>query len=188
LRLFFGIPVDEVIRERVAEVQEQLRATQAKVKWVEPANFHFTLRFIGEVPDQEVEEFAKVAEGTWGSRTPQDVLVRGVGVFTQLRRPRVIWVGVHQGGELISQLHEELSARLAHTYGGPEEKSFTPHLTIGRVKALRPDNRLTDAISEMSDVEVGVFRPDRFVLYQSRLARSGASYRVLRTYGAGDDA
>ncbi len=189
MRLFFGLPIDEVARERVAELQGRLKATGAQVKWVEPANFHFTLRFIGEVPDEDVEQVAQAAQGTWGKTAPQDVLLQGAGVFPHLRRPRVIWVGVPEGGEVIEKLHEDLSARLERALGlKPEEKRFTPHLTIGRVKATRPDRALADAVARLSEAEVGTFRPMSFALYQSQLTRSGPIYRALRTYGAGDDA
>lgn len=189
MRLFFGVPVDDVVRGRVAELQGRLKATGAKVKWVEPANFHFTLRFIGEVPDEDVDQVAAAAEGAWGETAPQDVSLRGVGTFPHLRRPRVVWVGVRQGGEVIEKLYEALNANLERALGlEPEGKPFTPHLTIGRVKVPRPDPALADGVAGMTEAEAGVFRPAAFVLYQSQLTRSGPIYRALKTYGACDDA
>lgn len=176
-------------RKRVAELQGGLKTTRTQVKWVEPANFHFTLRFLGEVPDEEVEEVAQAAEGTWGMRGPSRVALRGAGCFPNVRRPRVIWVGVSEGGERLQELHEALSERLQSALGiEPEGRPFSPHLTIGRVKAPPADTALAQAIGQLSEAEAGAFPLDRFVLYQSVLRRSGPVYRVLRAYGAGDEA
>jgi len=176
-------------RERVAELQGDLKTTRAQVKWVEPANFHFTLRFLGEVPDEEVEGVAEAAAGTWGTRAPSSVSLRGVGCFPNVRRPRVIWVGVHEGGERLQELHEALGERLKCALGiEPEGKPFSPHLTIGRVKAPPADTALAQAIAQVSEAEAGAFRLDSFVLYQSVLQRGGPVYHVLRAYGAGDEA
>lgn len=176
-------------RKRVAELQGGLRTTGAQVKWVEPANFHFTLRFLGEVPDEEVEGVAEAAAATWGTRAPSRVSLRGAGCFPNVRRPRVIWVGVSEGRERLQELHEALGERLKCALSiEPEGKPFSPHLTIGRVKAPPADTALAQAIAQLSEAEAGGFQLDRFVLYESVLRRSGPVYRVLRAYGAGDEA
>ncbi len=189
MRLFFGIPVDDDTRRRAPNVQERLRDIAGKVNWVEPANLHLTLRYIGDVPDEDVTRVAEAAEGCWREAVPDTVALQGVGVFPNPRQPRVIWVGLSEGGELLDRLHEALNDRLeAKLHMERERRKFTPHLTIGRVKTPPTGDGLTRAIKELADVNVGAFLASSFVLYESTLTRHGPVYSVIRKYAAQDPA
>ena len=185
MRLFFGIPIDGVTRERTAAVLTQLRERAGKVKWVEPENLHITLRYIGEVASGDVEAVAEAAEGCWREAVGGKLAVRGMGAFPNVRQPRVIWVGLGEGRELACRLHEALSDRLeAKLNMERERRRFSPHLTIGRVKAPPGGGDITRAIKELADVDLGAFHCSRFVLYQSELTPQGPIYSAIRTYDA----
>jgi 2'-5' RNA ligase len=185
MRLFFGVPVSEDVRDRVRHAQDRLRSAAEKVTWVQPANFHFTLRFLGDVPAEEGAGAEAAAEGSWATLEAPEVSLRGVGCFPHARRPRVVWVGLAGGRGALAQLAANLSERLeAHLGWSPEERGFTPHLTIGRVKVPPRGETLGRLIDGLADEEFGQFVADRFVLYQSTLTPQGPIYRAVRVYGA----
>ncbi|MBM3475372.1 MAG: RNA 2',3'-cyclic phosphodiesterase [Armatimonadetes bacterium] len=183
MRLFFGLPVDEAVRNHVETAQNRLRSVAGKVKWVEAANFHFTLCFIGEAP--EAGPVAEAAEGAEEGLLPVSLALRGVGAFPDPRRPRVIWVGLERGGEALAALSRRLSDRLAAALGlPPEPRGFVPHLTIGRVKTPPTDDALARLIDELQGEDFGEFVAATFALYDSTLTPRGPIYRAVRTYGA----
>ena len=185
MRLFFGVPVDEVVRERVAELQQQLKSAAGKVNWVQPANYHFTLRFIGEVAEDRVEATANAADKAWESAKPGRVVLRGCGAFPNPRSPRVVWVGVVEGAEVIRGLEEPLSAALKRNLRiAREDRKFVAHLTIGRVRVPRRDPGLEQALGELAQAEAGEFDVRSFVLYQSILRPGGPIYQPVRVYEA----
>jgi 2'-5' RNA ligase len=185
MRLFFGVPVDETVRERVAELQRRLKLAAGKVTWEQPAKYHFTLRFLGEVAEERVPKVARAAEGVWAAAQPGRVVLRGIGAFPSPRNPRVIWVGVAEGVEVIAGLERALSAALQEGVRLPREKrAFTPHLTIGRIRVPRRDPGLEAAIAELAEAEAGVFHVKQLVLYESILGPGGSVYRIVKAYEA----
>lgn len=184
MRVFFGVPVDDEIRSRVREAQDSMRSMAGKVSWVDPANFHLTLRFIGEVPQTEVEAIGRVVEGVGTGLLPVRLVFRGVGAFPNVRRPRVLWIGLAEGTEALSQLSRELNERLCAEVGlPPEDQPFVPHLTIGRVRVPSAGDVIAKIIEPLQDQEYGAFWATHFALYQSTLTPRGAIYRILRSYG-----
>jgi 2'-5' RNA ligase len=182
MRLFFGLPVDEAVRNHVETAQNRLRSVAGKVKWVEPANFHFTLRFVGEAP--EAEPIARAAEGAEEGLLPVTLALRGVGAFPNARRPRVIWAGLEHGGEALAALSCRLNDRLEAAVGLlPEPRGFVPHLTIGRVKVPSTGDALARLIDELRGEEFGEFAAASFALYESTLTPRGPIYHAVRTYG-----
>ncbi len=169
-------------RNRVRIVQDRLRSAAEKVKWVEPANLHFTLRFVGDTPERDVEAVARAAEGL--GEWPLRLVLRGVGAFPSPRRARVVWIGLSEGAEALGEVCRALNGRLEATSGlPPEPREFAPHLTIGRVKVPVPSGALADRIEELRHEDFGEFAAEGFALYHSTLTPRGPVYRVVRTYG-----
>jgi 2'-5' RNA ligase len=184
MRLFFGVPVNEDVRSRVEALQARLRRCGEKVKWVEPENLHFTLRFVGEVLDRDAEVVARAGEGLAEGSMPVGVRLQGVGAFPSPRRARVVWVKLTQGGDSLARISRGLDARLEAALAlPPEPRGFTPHLTIGRVKVPMSGSALGQAIEELREEDLGGFTAEAFMLYHSTLTPQGPVYRVLRRYG-----
>ena len=185
MRLFFGIPIKDSLRDGIVAVQERLRPVAGKVKWVVASNFHLTLRFLGEVAEGDVDRVAEAGEGCWLGCATERLRLGGVGAFPNPRRPRVIWVGTREGEELVRRLHEALNDRLeAKLDMERERRRFSPHLTIGRVKEPPKGDDLARTIRELADEGFGSFPIGSFALYESTLTRSGPVYRVVRRYAA----
>jgi RNA 2',3'-cyclic 3'-phosphodiesterase len=185
MRLFFGVPISEEARARITELRRQLEPAAGKVSWVQPANCHFTLRFLGEVPEARVPQVAEAGDGIWAQVGSGRVALRGVGAFPSLRTVRVMWVGLTEGQETLAALERALSDALAAGPGVAREKRpFTAHLTIGRVREPRRNPELEAALARLADVDVGSFVVNQFVLFQSTLRPTGPIYGAVRTYEA----
>jgi len=176
IRCFVAVDVEEpLIVARVAELQEQLKATGASIKLVELENLHLTLRFIGEVPLETAERIKAALEVV--DFEPFTARFAGLGAFPDARRPRVVWVGVQEGARELSELSAKVNAALSKLKLPKPEEEFTPHLTIARVKG--GVGGLPRMLQEASHVEVGSMLVDRFRLKRSTLTSRGPIYQTL---------
>ena len=111
--------------------------------WVKPENLHLTLRFLGEVEEARLPELSKAIASSLQGTSPFPLALGGLGAFPDLRFPRVIWIGVKRGAEELSALQARLEEGLQRIGFSPEDRPFSPHLTLGRVRSpKRRDRRL----------------------------------------------
>lgn len=180
MRLFVAVLVADDLRPPLAAAQERLRASGAAVKWVAPANFHFTLKFLGEVPDRRVQDIeaalAKIPPGLGASA----LTLRGLGAFPSPRRPRVLWAGVTAGAEPLQALAVGVEQALAALGFAREARPFSAHLTIGRVERPTPD--LTARLEREQATAFGTMPVTAFCLMRSVLHPSGPEYTVVTQY------
>lgn len=185
MRLFVAVGLDDARRRAVGGLAADLarrlasRGVGRSARWVEPANLHLTVRFIGEVGDEQAARIQEAVRRRFA--TPAfDLGLGGLGVFPPVGPPRVLWVGVTEGEDSLAALHEEVEARL-EALGEPREtRPFSAHLTLARFK--EPDRRLGEVVRAiLRDIpaEVGACRIDRVTLYESRLAPTGPTYTPL---------
>ena len=180
MRLFVAVLVPDDLRPALAAAQERLRAAGAAVKWVAPGNFHFTLKFLGEVPDGRVQDIeaalAKIQPG-FGAIT---LTLRGLGAFPTTRRPRVLWAGVTAGAEPMQRLAGGVEQALTPLGFAREARPFSAHLTIGRVEQPTPD--LTARLEREQATEFGAMAVLSFCLVRSMLRPSGPEYTVVTQF------
>ena len=179
IRSFIAVKIPSGSEDRLRAAEEQLRAAEASVKWVDPDSFHITLRFLGEVEEARLSAlWGSVYQSLDGSLS-FTMRFLGVGAFPNIKRPRVIWAGVTEGAEEM----RELAARVEQACAGhgfeAEERPFRAHLTLGRVRRPESNVKLAAAMAELSDAELGEVHVDRVVLMKSELTRSGAVYHIL---------
>lgn len=182
MRLFVAVELDEIVRQNAARVSGQLAnalgpSAGRSVSWVAAANLHLTVRFLGEVEARAAEELK--ARMVAPFRTPAFRLsVSGVGAFPRSGPPRVIWLGIAEGGAQLSQLHDEVEARLDGLGFQGDDRPFSAHLTIGRVKLpLGPSAR--SALTSVPAAAIGGCTISRVTLFESRLAPRGAIHTAL---------
>ena len=175
-RAFIAIDLPETVRRFLAEVQETLKSYRLPVKWVRPQNIHLTLKFLGEV---ETAQTAKIAAAmTMAAKDLADVCLtaKDVGVFPDLKRPRVIWAGVKGQLEILQDLQRALDDHLAELGLPRDPRTFYAHLTLGRVKGKIVLSRLKTVIDGLKGAESEPFEVDRIVLFKSELRPTGAVY------------
>ena len=173
MRIFVAVPVPETLRKKVSALGLEIAAPG--VSLVKPDNMHLTLRFIGDIPDNELDGVKKSLGKVRFKRF--SCLIKGVGVFPNESFVRVVWAGCASGGAL-----EALATGVASVLGGyGGDERFSAHLTIARVKGkISPRPFLEKHMNE----EFGTFEAKEFHLVCSQLGPGGPAYTTLAVYGA----
>jgi len=178
VRVFVAIDLPDAVRRELKELQRKLRPLTSSSRWVAPESIHITLKFLGEVPEKQIEQIDEALTGlTW---KPLTISVHGVGFFPGVRSPRVFWAGMD--APTMQDLTEELDARMERLDFDREKRAFRPHITLARARATRIDTALVTVASEYSERDVGSFTADRIFLFQSTLKQSGAIYSKVKEY------
>ena len=184
MRLFIGVELPEAVKEMAAqqldEVKQRIRiaAPSASIRWVEPANLHVTLWFIGEVDETRANALRSSMQPLFA--TPRfDVKLEGLGAFPPGGPPRVIWIGVAAGREPLVALHGEIRDRLAPLGYEPEARPFSPHLTVARVKDIGRGARAVRAVLADHPVALQAYSQAAVTLFRSRTSPKGAEYESL---------
>ncbi len=182
VRTFVAVEMPESIGRQFEEVESRLMKADAHVKWVEPRNIHITMKFLGEIDEDQLDILYRGVEEGVRECGPFDVSLAGLGAFPNLTRPRVVWVGVDRGKDDLAKLQKTIEDSICQ-YGFPrEDRSFSPHLTIGRVKSPRGLPELAEAIRGFH-FETVSFGVKEVVVMESTLTSAGPIYSPLRKVG-----
>ena len=182
MRLFTGIGLDEAARAAAAAASDELRrrvqesAPRAKVTWVGAERLHLTARFIGEVPAEMAERVISALREPL-PLAPFVLTFDRLGAFPLNGPPRVLWIGVADGRDAVIRAEAAVSNRLAALGIPREDRPYSPHLTLARVRdaaGLRAAK-----LFEGLEPRLGETRVDAITLFQSRLSPKGPTYVVL---------
>ena len=177
VRLFTGIALSDDIVNNLSRLIERLRPA-AHLRWSAPYNLHITTKFIGEFPEEQLEEL-KRSLGILSNRRPVPIAIQGLEWLPNPHSPRILFAAVQSGPELAALAAE--SEEITAQYGIPRERrDFRPHLTLARIKdpgvPLAP---LRQAIAALDSTEFGAFVAPGFCLYLSRTGPAGSIYTQL---------
>jgi RNA 2',3'-cyclic 3'-phosphodiesterase len=184
MRLFVAVNLPAEIKDHMGAVQDRLRRAQADVSWVRSENIHVTLKFLGETEEKRLERIRTTLGEVARAGIPFSMEVSGIGSFGG-RVPRVVWVGVGDGAETLTQLAGRIEAALARIGFPKERRGFTAHLTLGRVRSPRNAEVLLAALQEIHAEKFGTFTATQFELMQSELHPTGAVYTALKRFPLG---
>jgi 2'-5' RNA ligase len=183
IRAFIAIDLSEDITSRLDQISGELkqRVPQYAIRWVPARNIHLTLKFLGDVSTANLESLHKAIQSACENIQSFDISVGGMGAFPSAHRPRVVWVGVTAPENLTHLVRKiELSAsRLGYPL---EERSFSPHLTLGRVsRNVSPADlpNIAKVISGYNIGSLGTAHVPAVHLYRSDLSPAGARYTRL---------
>ena len=185
LRTFLALPLDEEIVERLVDVQQSLASAGARVRWVDGENLHLTIKFLGDVTDEQLPEVCRVAEEVASQVEPFEFSVAQVTSVPPAGAMRMVWVGIDEQTGKLNRLHELLEASYAAMGFGKENRSFRPHLTLGRVKGGRNVKPLRAAVSEIADTEFGIASVNEMIVFSSQLTPDGPIYSPMTTVKLG---
>lgn len=180
MRAFLAVDLDESLQDKISEVQKQIGDVNAQIKFVEPENLHFTLKFLGEISKEKAEKISAMIEGKIGNYAPFVISIKGTGVFPHPGYVRVVWLGVEDSGPY-SRIQRDLDEEFVKM-GFKKERSYVPHLTIGRVKGAQNKEALLSKINELEDVVIGDMNVDQLVLKESELTPAGPIYTNLKEF------
>jgi RNA 2',3'-cyclic 3'-phosphodiesterase len=178
-RTFISVELSKPIRDRIVALQDELARAGTDVKWTEPENIHVTLLFLGEVPNEELPEICRVVSETLQDSGPFALSVQGAGCFPNVRRPRIVWVGVGTGTQELVRIHDDLEEPLFHLGFRKEDRKYTPHITLGRVRSDRPTEKLSAALQQHAGWQAGEMHVNEIHVMGSELTRDGPVYTVL---------
>jgi RNA 2',3'-cyclic 3'-phosphodiesterase len=185
IRSFIAFELPPAARELLANIQDGMKRAVSGIGWVKPTSIHLTLVFLGNIHEHQVVELGQVmAKSVVGSGS-LELFFSETGAFPGIRSPRVIWVGLAGQTDKVSIIKKNLDELLQPMGFEPEQRSFKPHLTLGRVKERINPALLSKLIAETVIVEKEPFIVSNLVLYQSRLFPDGAQYTPLTTIALG---
>lgn len=179
IRAFIAIPLPAAMRNALAEVTARHAADlpRGSVRWVKPQAMHLTLRFLGDTAVSFLPQLQAAMDGAAGAQTIFELSTAGFGCFPNCRRPRVLWAGLAGDLTAVQALKLDLDERLAPLGWPPEERPFSPHLTLGRVK----DSRNLQDQRWPADVPVLSLPVTALHLIRSELQPEGPRYTVLHS-------
>lgn len=179
MRLFVGINIPKKQRTRVHRAIRGLREDGLPVRWIDPDNFHVTLKFLGDVRRERVETIVQALEPVGSATAPFTTSLGGFGAFPTVRRPRVIWVAVDATPEFRC-LKQDLEWALGEIGFESETRAFHPHVTLGRAEGSGGAGAFRDLDRRLADLDFrGDLRVHTLDLMRSHLTRDGAKYSVL---------
>ena len=172
-RLFTGIEIPADI----AQMLTFLRGGLPGARWIDPENYHITLRFIGDVDVNVAHDVASMLDRV--SRAGFELRLDGLTSFGG-RKPRAVVASVAPSQALmdLQAEHERLMQRVGLE---PEGRKYTPHITLARLRDAS-NRQVADYLAERGSFRSATFRVDRFVLYSSRDSVGGGPYVVEEAY------
>lgn len=177
IRTFLAVPLPAEIRDKLTSLQRQLAQGTSKITWTQPENLHVTLIFLGDVSAEEVPAICKAAQEASSSIRPFEARVRGVGSFPDLRRPRILWAGISEGTDPLRELFDLISLQLEPIGFRREERIYTPHVTIGRVR--QSQHGLAELLQSQTAFDAGTTTVEEVHIYSSELTPKGSLYTVM---------
>jgi len=188
VRSFLAIELPKPIIKKIEEVQGDLKSTHAEVRWVSPEKIHLTLKFFGNIDESRIDLIFKSIEESIRNTSPFSLKVRGVGAFPNLKNPRVIWMGLVEGREILVSLQKQIETQLEKVGFQPEDRPFHPHLTLGRIKSTRGKEELVGRMEKYkNEEEFGDFLVERLILFKSDLRPTGPIYSPLKELKLGSE-
>ena len=183
VRSFVSVELTDPAREAVAGLQHDLTSAflPHTVRWTAPQSIHLTLQFLGDVPLERIESIAQALRGACADLAAFSFDLIGLGLFPDHRRPRIVWVGVHDANVdgTLAALHKRVGEALTPLGFLPDERSFTPHLTIGRSARSASPRDLAQVGEQVNRLDVGLIKRisvDHIALMKSDLRPAGAIY------------
>jgi 2'-5' RNA ligase len=172
------IAIDITPTKPIQEILHEIQLSHADVKLVDPNNIHITLKFLGDVDQSLTSSIIKILDTAVQQITRFSIDLQGSGVFPNQNYIKVVWIGIQPTKEL-PQLVTYLENKLEPLGFKKESRSFSPHLTIGRVRTPRNKPQLLGIISQYQSVQFGQQNISTIYLKQSTLTPQGPIYTTL---------
>ncbi len=183
VRSFIAIELPEELKLLLVQLQAQLKSgNHPLIKWVGPNSIHLTLKFLGNVPADSIADITRAMEEAAQGISAFHLEVKEPGAFPNLRRVKVVWVGIEGQVDKLSQLQQRIESNLAPLGFAPELRRFTPHLTLARLREqASPGERQSfgQLITETRFTAAFTFEVGAISLMRSQLTREGAIYSQI---------
>ncbi len=178
IRSFIAVEIERPdLIAKLEEVQREIQSSEADLKLVERDNLHITMRFLGDISPSMAESVVDMLKQIKFEAFAASL--HGVGVFPKMTFPRVIWVGVKMGRENLVDIYRQLEAGLNQVGFRPEHESYTPHITLFRVRSGHHRESLVEVLTKHQETEFGEFGIKAIQLKRSILTPNGPIYSTI---------
>lgn len=180
MRVFIAIDIPSYVRKRVGNIINEIKGKNVDIKLVKEENLHITLKFLGEIDNETVENVNEVIKTITSSFEKFNIKIKGLGFFGTPNFIRVVWLDLDSGKETIVNMIEMLNKYLK--YIKADNYPPSPHITIGRVRSNKNRKFLLKIIEKYKNVEIGKFLVEKIALKRSILTKNGPIYTTLKTF------
>jgi len=188
-RTFIALTLTPKVRQRLSEESDRLRLTGAQVAWVRQENYHITLRFLGDIADEELLVLDPLLREIAAERPPLRLVVKGLGTFIDRRTgdPRAVWCGAEpeDGEDGLQLLRKEIEHRLARSGYRRDKSEFVPHVTLGRFRGTENLGALMERLGPAVRREFAHFNVTDLVLFETVSTPQGIVYEPLQRFPFG---
>ena len=185
MRVFIAVDIAEQVKKTVdrlrQELKEKLNVKKSDVKWSSPQASHLTLKFLGEVRDDQIVTVCDAVQKAVAEHKGFDLDIRSVGSFGG-NVARVLWIGTSSGSRQLCSLQKDIEDQLSIAGWPNDMREFSGHLTLCRIKSKSAGIKLAQLAKGYSDFEAGTTMVDSVVVYQSQLTSTGPVYTVIENY------
>ena len=185
IRAFLAVDLPASLRPVLSWAQGELKKSGADVKWVPVGNIHITLKFFGNITEGQVTAITEAVTALAANQAPFTLAVTDAGAFPSPKNPRVVWLGVGGDLEIMREFYRRLEIAFAALGFPAEDRPFSPHLTLGRVKSPTRRVALTQSLVHLPAPEAPPFQVSEVVLFRSQLSPQGATYLPLKVIPLG---
>jgi 2'-5' RNA ligase len=183
IRSFLAFELPPPLKDIVSEVSAGMRALLPEARWVRVDHIHLTVVFLGQIPESSLEGIAEVAKGVCDRYDGFEIGLKGAGVFSDIRNPRVLWVGLEGEVERMGYFRNALQKRLAPFGIKKEDRKFRPHLTLCRfTKGAKGGPELAKVLDGYGRISSPFFRLNALFLFKSDLTPRGSIYTRLMAW------
>ncbi len=182
MRLFVAIDIDKENKDSLWERAQKLKNFDFKASFPKKENYHITLKFLGEVDEESIPRIKEALNRASQGIAPFEIILSKRGVFPGHRQPKVVWIGIEEKTGKLKKLFENIERELEKLGFKRENREFLPHLTLARVKNIKPQGK--KQLLEFCNEEdyVGKVKVNKFSLYQSILDPRGAIYKKIAEF------
>jgi len=188
MRAFLAVEIPQEIREKIKNIIEEFkritnRNNINKVKWVKPENIHITIYFFGELNEKDVLYTIKELSSIEDIISPFEVSIKGISAFPRPEYPKVIWCGIEDKSDSLKKANHFVKDLINNNRLNVEidNKEYSPHLTIGRVKS-KYSKSLVEKINSLEKASFGKFIVNELILFSSTLTKSGPIYKEIKKF------
>ncbi|HWR57871.1 MAG TPA: RNA 2',3'-cyclic phosphodiesterase [Thermodesulfovibrionales bacterium] len=181
MRCFISINLPETLRKDIHGAIEVMKKGNADVKWVPADNLHITLKFLGNTDEDIARQLEGRLSALAGSHHSFRINLRGIGVFPDSKRPRVVWIGLLDT-EALRKLQRDVEQTAGTAGFADEDRPFSPHLTIGRIRSSAGKSYLIKSVEALKERDFGNIEVNTFSLMKSDLKPTGAQYTTLAEF------
>mgnify|MGYP001202575620 CR=1 FL=1 len=173
------IAIDIESNKKLIEFENEVKKTGTDLKLVEPKNVHITLKFLGDIEETLADELEKIIINAVKEMKSFDIQLKGTGVFPNNNYIKVVWLGI-QNSKPIAEIAQRIDEQTSKIGFEKERRSFSPHLTISRVKTVKNKDQLLQVLEKYRDVEFADIKVDNIKLKKSELTPNGPIYTDIK--------